>query len=90
MAFDVVTIKEEFTHYDDISAGTLFSPVSDPNNFYLKLMEYEIEDFCETCEAHNVVTDYDACVEIRTGVVTKFNPITDCIVYTQSELKLSK
>ena len=90
MAFDVITIKEDFIRYDEISAGTLFSVVSDTHTFYLKLADYTIEDNCHTCEATNEFFDCDACVDIRTGEVDRFSPMTECIVYAQSELKLTR
>lgn len=85
MAFDVITIKEDFIRYNEISAGTLFSLVADTNTFYLKLADYEIEDECEYYYATNVFFYCsDSCVNIETGIIKTFKPTTECIIHSKT------
>lgn len=90
MAFDVIITQRDGTYYDSISAGTLFSTVEDNNTYYLKLAEFGVEDTCGFCNTTDTFYEYDACVNIRTGELTRFSPMTECIVYTQSELRLTR
>lgn len=90
MAFDVIVTQRDNTYYERISAGTLFSTVDDINTYYLKLAEFGVEDTCGFCNATDIFYEYNACVNIRTGELTRFSPFTECIVYNQSELKLTR
>ena len=78
MAFDVIITERDSIYYYSIPAGTLFSTVKNKETYYLKLAD------------RHTFSDHDTCVNIRTGEVDVFSPTTDCIVYTQSELKLTK
>jgi hypothetical protein len=90
MAFDVITTERDVKRYCGISTGTLFSPVDDLDNYYLKLEDYEVEGECSECNEYNTFYDCDICANIRTGQITSFNLMTECIVYTHSELKLTR